>query len=227
MGVFDDVRFIGSLLGRYTLESRARTSGVQIFACRLQSISPRMLVASAPVVGEQQEKFTAHFGPFGTMRGQIARHIEGGFCVELTGDDAVRDRLAARIAWYKRRTFEGLPEKREHRRFIPREPRSTVLLPDGRLLPCLVMDLSVSGAAISADLEPAIGAPMAIGKTVSRVVRHLDVGFAVKFAEPLEIDVVEEMIRSPDDWQRAMDTRARAAELFGRPGPGLREPGEE
>ena len=38
-----DVRFIGPVMGRYTLESRVRLSGVQIFAVRLQSISPTMV----------------------------------------------------------------------------------------------------------------------------------------------------------------------------------------
>lgn len=202
-----DVRFIGPVMGRYTLESRIRASGVQIFACRLQSISTQMMVASAPVTGSVGELLTAHFVPFGTIHGRVVRHIEGGFCVEFDLDMDEREKLAAKINWYKKRTFAGVTDKREHKRFMPREPRSAVVLPDGTVLPCLVIDMSASGAAVSADVDPPIGAPLAIGKAVARVVRKLDVGFAVQFVEELDAETVEEVLRAPEEWERAMKKR--------------------
>jgi hypothetical protein len=195
------------MLGRYTLESRAVAPGVQIFACRLQSISAHQLVVSAPVTGRVREIVSAHFQPFGTVRGPIARHIEGGFCVDLDLDMERRIKLASKIDWFKKRTFAGVTDKRAHRRFMPREPRSAVLLADARLLPCLLIDLSASGAAVSADIDPAIGEPLAIGRVVTRVVRKLEVGFAVQFVEPQPQEVVEELLRAPDDWERAMRER--------------------
>ncbi len=208
-----DVRFIGPVMGRYTLESRVRGSGVQIFACRLQSISTQMMVASAPVTGAIDEYLTAHFVPFGTLHGNISRHVEGGFSVEFDLDADEREKLAAKINWYKRRTFAGITDKREHKRFMPREPRSAVVLGDGSVLPCLVIDMSASGAAISADCDPEIGAPLAIGKAVARVVRKLDVGFAVRFVEDLvnEVDIIEDTLRAPDEWERAMAAREAVA----------------
>src|SRR5688572_8784077 len=103
-----DVRFIGHVLGRYTLESRVRPTGVQISAVRLQSISPTTLVASAPVKGRIGETVTAHFVPFGNVRGRVTRHIDGGFIVEIEGDHDRRRKLAKRIEWYKKRTFAGI-----------------------------------------------------------------------------------------------------------------------
>ncbi len=205
-----DVRFIGPVMGRYTLESRVRPSGVQIFAVRLQSISPAMLVASAPVPGRIGETITAHFVPFGNVRGRVARYIDGGFVVDIEGDQARRRKLAARIDWYKKRVFAGVTDKREHKRFMPREPKSAVVLGDGTVLPCLVIDLSSSGAAISVDHHPEIGEPLAVGKAVCRVVRRLEVGFAVQFLTPIEREQVEETIRAPEEWERAM--RRREAE---------------
>jgi hypothetical protein len=202
-----DVRFIGPVMGRYTLESRVRPSGVQIFAVRLQSISPTTLVGSVPVIGEVGEAVTAHFAPFGNVRGRVGRHIEGGFVVEIDADPDRSRKLAARIEWYKKRLFAGISDKREHRRFMPREPRSAVVLHDATLLPCLVMDLSSSGAAISADHRPLIGEPLALGKVVCRVVRLLEVGFAVRFLEPIDRDAVEDVVRVPGEWERA--TRLR------------------
>ena len=62
--------------------------------------------------------------------------------------------------------------------------------------------MSVSGAAVSADLEPEIGEPLAVGKVVCRVVRRLEVGFAVQFVNEQNVETVEEMLRAPDEWAR-------------------------
>lgn len=210
LGKGADVRFIGPVMGRYTLESRSRLSGVQIFAARLQSISPFLMVASAPVTGSIGEQVTAHYVPFGNVRGKVARHIDGGFVIDIDGDDELRRKLAARIEWYKKKTFSGVTDKREHKRFMPREPKSAVVLCDGTVLPCLVIDVSSSGAAISVDHQPILGEPLAVGKAVARVVRKLDVGFAVQFVTPIDRETVEETLRAPDEWEKAM--RRREAE---------------
>jgi hypothetical protein len=191
-------------MGRYALASRMRLAGVQIFACRLQSISVSRVVAAAPVPGSPGEKITVNFEPFGTLRGVVERHIDDGFVMEIDADDEDRQKLANKIEWYKKRTFAGLTDKRQHRRFMPREPRSAVVLGNGDVLPCLVIDISASGAAGSADLDPQLGEPLAIGRVVGRVVRKLEVGFAVQFVAEQEPEVVEEMLRAPDEWQRAM-----------------------
>jgi hypothetical protein len=191
-------------MGRYALASRMRLAGVQIFACRLQSISVSRVVAAAPVPGSPGEKITVNFEPFGTLRGVVERHIDDGFVMEIDADDEDRQKLANKIERYKKRTFAGLTDKRQHRRFMPREPRSAVVLGNGDVLPCLVIDISASGAAVSADLDPQLGEPLAIGRVVGRVVRKLEVGFAVQFVAEQEPEVVEEMLRAPDEWQRAM-----------------------
>ena len=87
---------------------------------------------------------------------------------------------------------------------MPREPRSAIVMATGTVLPCLVIDISASGAAVSADIDPPLGEPLAIGKVVGRVVRKLEVGFAVQFASPQDQQDVEEMLRAPDEWQQAM-----------------------
>jgi hypothetical protein len=184
---------------------------VKIFACRLQSISCRQVVASAPVLGRLDEGMSIHFQPFGTVRGAISRHVDGGFVMAIDADVDEREKLAARIDWYKKRTFAGVVDKRAHRRFMPREPRSALVLASGVVLPCLVVDMSASGAAVSADADPDIGEPLAIGRVVGRVVRKLDVGFAVQFVETLEVEQVEDLLKAPHEWQQAMEIQEAAA----------------
>lgn len=104
-----DIRFIGALMGRYLLASRKnRSHRVQVFACRLQSISPQMMVASAPVLGAPGEGLSANFEPFGTVRGRVERLIDGGFSMTIETTAEERDLLIKRIGWYKKRVFHGV-----------------------------------------------------------------------------------------------------------------------
>lgn len=191
-----NVRFIGPVLGRYALESRRfRTRDLPAFMCRLQSISLKMLVAAAPVSGSIGETVNAHFQPFGTVHGHISRHFDGGFCADLDLDQDRCENLASRIDWYKKRVFAGVPDRRMHKRFMPRDPRSTLLLPNGACVPCLLIDVSGAGAAVSASINPKIGAPLAVGQLVGRVVRHLETGFAVRFVTEQRPSLVEQLLR--------------------------------
>ena len=70
------------------------------------------------------------------------------------------------------------------------------MLPGGSIQSCLVIDLSVSGAAVSAETVPDIGTVLAVGKIIGRVVRHLQGGFAVHFVECQSPDEVEKKLKS-------------------------------
>jgi hypothetical protein len=194
-----DIRFIGALMGRYLLASRKnRSHRVQVFACRLQSISPQLMVASAPVLGAPGEELSANFEPFGSVRGRVERLIDGGFSMAIETTAEERDLLIKRIGCYKKRVFHGVADKRAHRRVMPGDPRSTILFADGTRLPCLIIDMSRSGAALSADVQPDLGTPLAVGRVVARVVRWLDVGFAVQFVVEQEPDRLEDRLHLVD-----------------------------
>lgn len=193
-----DVRFIGAVAGKYTLADRRTEDGLpQVYACRLCSISTRQAVVVGPVSGVRGERFAAHFDEFGIVKGHILRQLDGAFGVELELDEAGRDKLGAKILWMKRRVHEQEPDKREHKRIPPREPRSTMVMADGTRMPCFVIDVSRSGMAVSADVYPSIGTPLAVGRLVGRVVRYLPVGFAIQFIVPLETDDFESLLTLP------------------------------
>jgi hypothetical protein len=79
-------------------------------------------------------------------------------------------------------------------RVVPESPHSTLILADGSALGCFVIDMSATGAAVSADTQPAIGSPLAVGRSVGRVIRHFQEGFAVKFIKPVDRDYLEYLI---------------------------------
>jgi len=192
-----DVRFIGALAGRYALPERRQGGNgkIPVYACRLCSISTRTLVSVGPVIGKEGETVSCHFNEFGMLRGRITRRLASGFVADLQMNENEREKLAAKIDWQKKHVHAQVPDKREHKRVPPRDPRSTIVLGDGQSLPCFVIDMSRSGAAVSAHYWPELGTPMALGRVVGRVVRHLDVGFALQFIQPQEFEELEHLIK--------------------------------
>jgi hypothetical protein len=196
----DDVRYIGALNGRYTLSERRDSNageGATAYACRLCSISPQQAVLVAPVIGRPGEAVAAHFQDFGLLRAQVARELPTGFVLDIDLDDDGRDKLAAKIRWRKQNAASYVPDKREFPRMLPRLPRSVLTFGDGMRVPCFVIDISQSGAAVSASVLPGYGTPLAVGSMVGRVVRRLEVGFAVAFTEIHPWDDLEKRLSAP------------------------------
>jgi hypothetical protein len=68
------------------------------------------------------------------------------------------------------------------------------MLADGSVRGCFVIDMSASGAAVSADLTPQLGDVLAVGKIVGRVVRLFAEGFAVRFIELQDPDALPHLL---------------------------------
>lgn len=191
--VQDNVRFVGALNGCYALSDRRDDEGepLPVYACRLSSISPEQAVLIAPIIASEGEIVVMHFKDFGILRCQVAREVPNGFVADIELDDDGRKKLAAKIRWKKQNATSYTPDKREFQRILPRHPRSVLTMGDGSRQPCFVIDISQSGAAISAATLPAKGTPLAVGSMVGRVVRRLDIGFAIEFTQIYPMDELE------------------------------------
>ncbi len=190
-----DVRIVLSLPGRFTLASRRDMEGQRReFPCRVINMSCHAVTLATPVTGNVGERVIALVDQFGKLEGPIMRVMDGGFVMEIIAPKRERRRLAAKIEWYEKHKNHDADDHREHVRIIPRNPYSTLVLADGTTTECLVMDVSASGIAVSADVVPDIGTPVAVGKVIGRVVRHFEDGFAVQFAQLQEPDAVESLI---------------------------------
>ncbi len=202
-GLVDDylnIRFVGRLAGRYTLPSHRGMAGVSTFACRTQGVTPKAVALSAPVLGKTDDPISANLEEIGLVHGHIARQISGGLAMAIDEKTNDMDKLARRIHWVKRRKAREVADVRSHKRILPRNPHTTLVLADGTRMPCFVIDMSGSGAAISADCRPAVGTPLAVGKVVARVVREMEVGFAVQFLEAQSTDSLETtLIKAPEE----------------------------
>ena len=168
-----------SLPNWYDAKGKPRT-----FACRTTRVSPFRMMVEVPVVGKVGDRLTSYFRDFGNFEGQISDTKRGGFLVELEMTRALREKFASKLTWLEsKQKNPAIADVRRESRIIPQNSHSILALADGSIHPCFVIDMSMDGAAVSAQVQPPIGMPLAIGACIGRVVRHLPDGFAIKFVE--------------------------------------------
>lgn len=188
-------RIIVRLPGRYWLMNRRTPTGQRPqFACRAINVSPSALALAAPVQGGVGERVLAEIEHLGKLHGVIERLLrDQGFVMRLSATEEERAGLLHKIQWVEQHKNLDVPDRRKQARFVPETPFSSVVLPDSVVVNVFVIDLSVSGAAVSAHIVPEIGTPVALGTLVGRVVRHIPGGFALKFLAAQDRDEVEHL----------------------------------
>ena len=196
----NDPRFIGDLMGSYLLQSRAKSlTSVRVFACRARSISPDAAVVDAPVIGEAGEALTVTFDTIGILRGHIQRPLSAGFVIGFNPSATERALIASRIIWLKKRSLHQVDDRREHKRVRPREARARLTLGDGSQLTCMIIDMSASGVAVSADARPPRGEIVKVGEISGHVARWLPHGFAVQFDALQPLPTLERLLTARRD----------------------------
>jgi len=184
------------------------------FACRTTRVSPFRMLVSVPVVGKVGERVVSYFGDFGKLDGWIADTVAGGFLIDLETDREQPEKLARKLTWLEKKQKDpSVIEARNNGRIIPKTLHSTVIFADGTYRDCFIIDMSASGAAVSADVRPDLGMPLAIGSCVGRVVRHFREGFAIKFVDAQNEAQLERLVARPSApaAERAAAGRARPA----------------
>lgn len=185
--------------GQYTLSNWLDPEGKpRSFACRTSRVSPFRMIVDAPVVGRLGDRIDTYFGDFGKLEGEISDTVSGSFLLELMLTRPQRQKMSDQLTWLEKRQKDpSIKDGRKQARIVPVSPHSMLTFADGSMKSCFVIDMSSSGVAVSADVQPELGTPLAVGACVGRVVRHLDGGFAVKFVEEQGRDVLERRVIRP------------------------------
>ena len=170
------------------LAGRFMRSDRQEFDCESIDISPGGIAFASHALVEPGERIVAYLNQIGRIEGRVARTFDGGFAIQMRLTPAKLDKLADQLTWLANRHSLGLPEDRRHERIEPRDRSTTVRLANGRVFAASLIDISVSGAAISVGCQPAIGSPVVVGSTPAQVVRLLDDGIAVEFLRMIPHD---------------------------------------
>ncbi|SMQ64166.1 hypothetical protein SAMN06295905_0928 [Devosia lucknowensis] len=202
---------IATVAGRYVIGAQSSHPGINLFACRLRMIGSDSLRLTAPVIPQLGEQVSTSFASFGTLNGHVTRQYDDGF--ELTFDQTgqERDALNARITSFSEKLWTASSDRRASSRVMPSNPRTVIARPDNWSQPCLIVDYSISGAAVSAAFQPAVGEIVTVGRVTGEVVRLFDFGFAVRFFEPQNAESIEGLLGAPDEWRDVMRRSSKTA----------------
>jgi hypothetical protein len=191
-----DARIIVNIAGHFSISMKRAAGGARpVFACRAVNISNREIALISPVGVDIGDRIAAEIDHLGKLDGAVIRIIERGFVMSIAASDEERKKLDDKIEWLERYKNLEAPEQRADPRFAPARRRTKMLFADGTIMNCLILDVSVSGAAISAPTIPEIGTILAIGTIVGRVIRHFKGGFGVRFLERQSDDRLEAVMR--------------------------------
>lgn len=182
--------------GNYVLPNWYDQNGkLRKFACRTRRVSPFRMMIDVPVVGRIGDTITCYFADFGKLSGAISDTESDSILIKLSMTAENRRKMSDQLTWLEKKQKDpSVKDARKDARIIPAVPHSTITLADGSFHRCFVIDVSVSGVAVSADLQPPIGTPLAVGACVGRVVRMLPDGFAVRFVQQQRRHEVERLV---------------------------------
>jgi hypothetical protein len=181
--------------GSYQIEGWRDTEGnVRQFECTILKISPQAISLSAPVTGSVGKWVVVQFEHLGKLEGPIIQIQKQSLILKIFGTNEDRAKLASKLAWISN---AQKTQGRRHPRIVPVNPESIVTLPGTPPSPCDVIDYSLSGVAVYAEAEPAIGSVVKIGKVLGRVVRTFGGGFAICFVTLQDPHSLESAVLQP------------------------------
>ena len=165
--------------GRFMREDRTE------FSCRLNDISVGGAAMFAPVNVRPGEHIIAYFEHIGRIEGPVFRKFGEGFAMTINASPRRREKLAAQLTWLiNRDDFETIDERRPgHDRLVLNAEPSQLTTPDGQIVACSVLDISISGASVTCPVRPARGEVVRLGTIRGRIVRHHADGFAIEFID--------------------------------------------
>ena len=163
-----------------------------MFSCRVLKMTPHAIEITAPLTGQFGAWIEIHFSTLGTFEGPIIRIGSSALVMRIVTTAEDRNKVAGKIAWIEKK---NTPDSRRHKRFTPSNPHSAVRQSNGAVIPCQIIDYSISGAGVISDLDPPIGTVIKLGTVIGRVVRRFNGGFAVEFAVLQEGQPIESLLR--------------------------------
>jgi hypothetical protein len=177
-----------NLLGRCMFNDRRECP------CQLVEISPGDAAFVSPFCGDVGERVIAYIDNIGRLEGFIVERIEHGFVMTISASQRKRDRLADTLTWLANRHVLNLAEDRRHLRRMPKRTDANVVFADGTNQSCRVIDMSLSGAALSTNARPPLGSTVRLGRLGARVVRHFEDGIGIEFMRIMSDAAIEQTI---------------------------------
>ncbi len=176
------------------LPGRLMLASYEEHDCLVVEMSPGDALIECHGRARNGERIVAYVDHIGRIEGHVIEARTGSFTMSITATDRKREKFAAQLIWLANKHELGLPEDRRHDRLTPRNSIAQLMLEDGTVLPCRILDLSLSGAAIDIDNRPPLGTPVRLGNMPGRVVRHFMEGVAIEFNRVQSRDTLQDLL---------------------------------
>ncbi len=179
-----------TVFGRFMREDK------QEYPCQVINMSAGGMAMLAPVACQNLASASSPISTISAAsRASWSARFEGGFAVRILASLYKRERIANLLTWLINQKSLGLGEERKHERVVPRINASKLILPNGDVHNCRVIDVSLSGASVACAVKPPIGTVVILGRMRGRVVRHHEQGMALQFVELQDPDSLARTLR--------------------------------
>lgn len=146
--------------------------------CEIENISVGGAMLKAETAGAPGERVILYIEQIGRFEAHIVRTSETGFAVRFLQHAQKAHRTADALTWLlnggESAGKRAAPRLRQNK-------QSSIRMDDGSETPCIILDISLTGASIGIDPRPPIGTNLHLGLTAARVVRHHPNGVGVMF----------------------------------------------
>lgn len=192
----DPIRFEGTLSGRFYAEKWFRSSDRASYlpTCVSTTLMPDRVVFTCPASAEVGDRAFVHFKEVGLLRGRVSRVIGARISMDVEMTDNERNRLSSSLLWLERKSKFSLSDKRLFPRYQPRNGSSSLRLESGVPVPCQIINVSPTGAAVMSSLRPDLRRRIELGQVPGDVVRHTDFGFALQFVQIQDPVYLEDLL---------------------------------
>ena len=146
------------------------------------NISAGGVLIAAQIVPKIGDRVIVYVDEIGRLEGNVVRTGENSFALILTVPQVKRERIVETLTFLLNRNPDHLDENRRATR-VPSTTVGRCSMPDGRELPCRIIDLSLTGVSLEIMSRPAIGESVMVGRMRGRVARHHATGIAVEFLD--------------------------------------------
>ncbi|MGE4250551.1 MAG: PilZ domain-containing protein [Parvibaculaceae bacterium] len=163
--------------------------------CQVGEITPDGAIFITTAVPEKDAQIVAYLDEIGRVEGVSGEAVPGGFRIVFSHTGQRKERFASRLSGRSTKNTTAGTDLRRHARFAPTDSQSHISLPDGRIYPCEIIDISLSGAAVKVDVMPSLGTYLMLGKMRGRIVRYVDSGIAIEFLKPLNTTQLSTQVR--------------------------------
>lgn len=177
---------------RYTvaLSGRFMCPNKEEFGCRIKDISVGglALTLDGPLPNSiiTGQKVIAYLAQLGGLEGIVVRTWSDGFAMKLSATQHKREKLAAQITWLLNENDLMGAAARKHERLKIANRHADLTFGAGGFMPCLILDVSLSGASVACKARPDLGDEVWLSRLRGRVVRHHSEGIGIQFMEVLD-----------------------------------------